>query len=90
MLRECDGGPAYAQTAVGIPHLEKQGSATQLIVDGKPFLALTGELGNNTASSLENMQPIWSKLEPVISTACWRRYRGPRWSRKKATSNSRW
>jgi len=52
---------AYAQTA-GIPHLEKQGSATQLIVDGKPFLALTGELGNNTASSLENMQPIWSKL----------------------------
>ena len=51
-----------AQTAAGVPHLEKQGSATQLIVDGKPFLALTGELGNNTASSLENMQPIWSRL----------------------------
>src|ERR1039458_1936411 len=54
--------PAYAQTAAGVPHLEKQGSVTQLIVDGKPFLALAGELGNNTASSLENMQPIWSKL----------------------------
>jgi beta-galactosidase GanA len=53
---------AYAQTAAGVPHLEKQGTATQLIVDGKPFLALTGELGNNTASSLENMQPIWSRL----------------------------
>ena len=53
---------AYAQTASGVPHLEKQGIATQLIVDGKPFLALTGELGNNTASSLENMQPIWSRL----------------------------
>jgi beta-galactosidase GanA len=31
-------------------------------VDGAPFLAVTGELGNNTATSLENMQPIWSKL----------------------------
>jgi len=37
----------YGQTAAaaGIPHLRKQGSATQLIVDGKPFLAVTGELG---------------------------------------------
>jgi beta-galactosidase GanA len=33
-----------------------------LIVDGKPFLALAGELGNNTATSLENMQPIWQRL----------------------------
>jgi len=31
-------------------------------VDGQPFLALAGELGNNTATSLENMQPIWPKL----------------------------
>ncbi|MGB9456800.1 MAG: DUF5597 domain-containing protein [Bryobacteraceae bacterium] len=53
---------AYAQTAAGVPHLRKQGTATQLIVDGKPFLALAGELGNNTASSLENMQPIWPRL----------------------------
>ena len=27
-----------------IPHVEKRGSATQFIVDGKPFLALSGEL----------------------------------------------
>ncbi len=52
----------YGQTASGIPHLQKQGTATQLIVDGSPFLAVTGELGNNTATSLENMQPIWPKL----------------------------
>jgi hypothetical protein len=52
----------YAQTASEIPHLRKQGTATQLIVDGKPFLALAGELGNNTATSLENMQPVWPKL----------------------------
>jgi len=54
--------PAHAQTASDLPHLRKQGAATQLIVDGKPFLALTGELGNNTATSLENMQPVWPKL----------------------------
>jgi hypothetical protein len=53
---------AYGQAAAGIPHLRKQGTATQLVADGKPFLALTGELGNNTASSLENMQPLWSRL----------------------------
>jgi hypothetical protein len=44
------------------PHLEKRGRVTQLIVDGKPFLALAGELGNSTATSLENMRPIWPKL----------------------------
>ena len=54
--------PGYAQTAGGIPHLQKQGTATQLIVDGKPFLALAGELGNNSATSMENMQPVWPKL----------------------------
>ena len=55
-------GRCYGQAASGVPHLQKQGTATQLIVDGAPFLAVTGELGNNTATSLENMQPIWSKL----------------------------
>ena len=45
-----------------IPHLRKQGTATQLIVDGKPFLALAGELNNNSATSVEHMQPVWSKL----------------------------
>jgi hypothetical protein len=52
----------FGQSAATAPHLRKQGTATQLIVDGKPFLALTGELGNNTATSLENMQPLWAKL----------------------------
>ena len=54
--------PCYGQPASGIPHLEKHGAATQLIVGGQPFLALAGELGNNTATSLENMQPLWPKL----------------------------
>ncbi len=45
-----------------IPHLRKQGSATQLIVHGKPFLMLGGELGNSSASDLAYLKPIWPKL----------------------------
>lgn len=45
-----------------IPHLRKQGSATQLIVHGAPFLIRGGELGNSTGSSAEYMQPVWEKL----------------------------
>ena len=53
---------AGAQTDHGVPHLRKQGTATQLVVDGKPFLALAGELTNNAATSLPMMEPIWPKL----------------------------
>jgi hypothetical protein len=51
-----------AQTAAGTPHLQKQGTATQMVVDGKPFLALAGELTNNAATSLPMMEPIWPKV----------------------------
>ena len=54
--------PAEAQPDSGIAHLRKQGTATQMIVDGKPFLMLAGELRNSTTSSLEFMKPVWSKL----------------------------
>lgn len=54
--------PAGAQTDHGVPHLRKQGTATQLIVDGKPYLALAGELTNNAATSLPMMEPIWPML----------------------------
>ncbi len=45
-----------------IPHLTRHGTATQLVVDGKPFLILGGELQNSSASSLAYMDPIWPKL----------------------------
>ena len=48
-----------------IPHLIKKGSATQLIVDGKPFLILGGELGNSSFTSLEYMEPAWPKLKTM-------------------------
>src|SRR5436305_11254971 len=43
-------------------HLEKHGAATQLIVDGKPFLVLGGELTNTASSSHEYMKPVWPRL----------------------------
>lgn len=48
-----------------IPHLKKRGKTTQLIVDGKPFLILGGELGNSSFTSLEYMNPIWPKLKKL-------------------------
>jgi beta-galactosidase GanA len=44
------------------PYLRKQGTATQLIVDDKPFLVLAGELGNSSSSNVEYMRPIWPKV----------------------------
>ena len=59
---------ASAQTSATAPpiaHLEKRGAATQLIVDGKPFLALAGELMNTAASSPEHMKEAWPHLAKV-------------------------
>ena len=57
---------AVAQTGdAGIPRQRRQGSATQLVVDGAPFLIRGGELGNSTASCLVEMRPIWPKLRAM-------------------------
>jgi len=53
---------AQAARSAEPPHLKKQGTATQLIVDDKPFLILGGELGNSAATTLESMEPIWQRL----------------------------
>ncbi len=45
-----------------IPRLHKQGATTQLLVDGRPFVILGGELHNSSASSLAYMEPIWPKM----------------------------
>ena len=50
---------AYAQA---LPHLEKRGQATQLMVDGKPFLMLAGELNNIVSSDTETMRAVWPAL----------------------------
>ena len=51
-----------AQASAEIPHLRRQGTATQLVVDGAPFLIRGGELGNSSASDPAYMRPIWPKL----------------------------
>ena len=52
-------GKAGAQS---MAHLEKHGTTTQLVVDGKPFLVLGGELANTASSSIEYMKPVWPRL----------------------------
>jgi beta-galactosidase GanA len=59
-----------------IPHLQKQGSATQLIVDGQPLVMFSGELHNSSSSSLDYMKPIWPgmvalNLNTVIPSISW-------------------
>lgn len=49
--------PAAAQ----VPHL-KEG---QLIVDGKPFLILGGELGNSSASDRASLASHWARLKAM-------------------------
>ena len=53
---------AIAAAPTGLPHLERRGAATQLIVDGKPFLILGGETHNSSYSSADYMRPVWPKL----------------------------
>ena len=47
------------------PHLEKQGTAERLVVQGKPMLILGGELGNSSASSAAYMAPHWPRLRQM-------------------------
>lgn len=59
-----------------IPSLKKQGTTTQLIVDGKPFLILGGELHNSTSSNLVYLEPKLAKfsenhLNTVLAAVCW-------------------
>ena len=68
--------PVSTASRSEIPHLRKQGTATQLIVDGKPFLVLGGELSNNGPTSVEYMKPKWSmlaaaKLNTVLAGVSW-------------------
>lgn len=56
--------PLAGQNAA-LPHLEKRGNAVQLIVAGKPFLVLGGELHNSSSSSIDYMKPIWPRLSAM-------------------------
>ena len=53
---------ASAATDPSQPHLETRHGVRQLVVDGKPFLILGGELHNSSSSSRAYMKAIWPQL----------------------------
>ncbi|MBE3123788.1 MAG: hypothetical protein IMZ65_03205, partial [Planctomycetes bacterium] len=58
-----------------LPHLAKRGTATQLVVDGAPFLILGGEIGNSSGEA-GYLRPFWPtlqamKLNTVLAPVYW-------------------
>lgn len=51
-------------TAADLPALRKQGTATQLIVDGQPFLVRGGELSNSHGEP-DYLRTAWPKLKAL-------------------------
>lgn len=72
-------GPAQGRGAAAdpaAPHLQRWGAATQLVVDGRPYLIRGAELNNSSASSLDYLKPLWprlvaSRLNTVLATVSW-------------------
>ena len=69
-------GMTEIKTTVPLPEIKQNGAVRQMFVDGKPFIMLSGELHNSSASSVEYMKPVWDKLDlmnlnTVVSTVSW-------------------
>ncbi len=47
-----------------LPRLRRQGSATQLLIHGQPFLIRGGELGNSSGEP-DYLRPFWPKLQAL-------------------------
>jgi beta-galactosidase GanA len=58
-------GIMQAQNNLSGIQLRKSTDYTQLLVDGKPFIVLGGELGNSTASNLSYLRNYWHRLEQM-------------------------
>ncbi len=74
MLAACS--PSTEKGNLPAPHLEKRGNVTQLIVEGRPWLALACELGNSSSSSREYMSGYWPGLKEagintVLAVVSW-------------------
>jgi hypothetical protein len=59
--------------------LKKDNGLYQLLVDGQPFVMLSGELHNSTSSSLDYLAPVWQKLKAmhlnsVIASISWEQF----------------
>lgn len=65
--------PAHAEEA---PRIAKVGEVHRLLVDGKPFLILGGELGNSSSSDLADLSGHWAvlkaaNLNTVLAPVTW-------------------
>ncbi len=63
-------------SATSLPHFERRGEATQLIVGGKPFLVLGGEVKNSSTSDLVHFSRKWpllvrDNLNTVLVPVAW-------------------
>ena len=70
------GLSAAAADAAPLPRLQKNGSAIQLMVDDRPWIALGGEVHNSAPSSSAFMAPVWERLasqnlNTVVTPAYW-------------------
>jgi len=77
VVGQAQGAAGRGGSASDVPHLRKQGTATQLIVDGQPFLALSGELANTAPTDLDYMRRIFPilasqvHLNTVLTPVAW-------------------
>lgn len=63
----------------GIPYLQTQNNVTRLIVDGKPFIMLAGELHNSTSSAPEYLAEAMKNaasmhVNTVIASVAWEQF----------------
>ena len=68
--------PPAAVSIKDIPHLEKRDGMTKLIVDGRPFICLAGELSNTASSDREATKATIARLaqanfNTVLSVVSW-------------------
>jgi len=67
---------AAPATAQELPRIERNGQATQLMVEGSPWLILGGELGNSTPTDVQRLHLGFEKLHAmnlntVLSPVSW-------------------
>jgi beta-galactosidase GanA len=56
---------ALGQMAPPIPQLVHTGKRFQLLVDGKPFLMLSGQADNSSASNPDDLKPAWEAMNTL-------------------------
>ncbi len=60
----------------GLPRIVRDGGTARLVVDGRPFVMLGGEVHNSSTSSVAYLREVWAKTarlhcNTVIAPVCW-------------------